>query len=387
MAVRSQKRYEQDMSKITDLDSFIQRRERHEKKIMQLCTELQSPTSTDLKVLVLASVELVATTISTLREKIDILDKRISDVAEEKNVDVELTTLSRQAYALAVQYEELHHALQTYLKLNQLEDSASHLEQDAKDVGFEDIEPDYSKQKALYDAVLGELKGSKKYPDVRNAVEAIRTSLQSVKLHLASKRKAQEDQKSEKERQQKAEEAAEKEKQRQHDLEMAKLTRDSKTTVVTSADSVPKASKPKIRYPKFNGRTLDWQRFWSVFSGLIDQQTDLLNSEKTCLLAEAMEKDKDRQMVLGAAGNSMDYDKAVISLQSLYQCNRAVFAEAHRSFFTENRRIHHNREDLGYLLLLYRDTCTAMDEAKGISRGQLMVQHIKALFDQRVADK
>ena len=77
----------------------------------------------------------------------------------------------------------------------------------------------------------------------------------------------------------------------------AEATPTTPTVVHTTSSRL----KPKL--PTFTGEMLAWKDFWSLFSSVIDAEKSLTNSEKVCLLVEAMGDRESRRLAHEASAN------------------------------------------------------------------------------------
>ena len=67
--------------------------------------------------------------------------------------------------------------------------------------------------------------------------------------------------------------------------------------------------------PKYDGSPLEWRRFLELFTTVIEKDSTLRDSEKTCLLLESMDTPETKELVKAASVGCNSYNTAIKALQ------------------------------------------------------------------------
>ncbi len=100
--------------------------------------------------------------------------------------------------------------------------------------------------------------------------------------------------------------------------------------------------------PKYDGSPLEWRRFSELFTTVIDKDSTLRDSEKTCLLLESMDTPETREVVKAASTGSDSYNAAMKALQRKYGRSRTI-AKEHVKFLSKRSSFGYNRKDLTHI--------------------------------------
>ena len=121
----------------------------------------------------------------------------------------------------------------------------------------------------------------------------------------------------------------------------------STTTIATKPEIVvnSRTSRLKVSLPKYDGSPLEWRRFLELFTTVIEKDSTLRDSEKTCLLLESMDTPETKEVVKAASVGCNSYNTAIKVLQKKYGRPRTI-ANEHIKFLTKRSTFGYNRKDL-----------------------------------------
>ncbi len=124
----------------------------------------------------------------------------------------------------------------------------------------------------------------------------------------------------------------------------------STSTQVTKPEIIvnSRSSRLKVSLPKYDGSPLEWRRFLELFTTVIDKDSTLRDSEKTCLLLESMDTPETREVVKAASTGSDSYNAAMKALQRKYGRSRTI-AKEHVKFLSKRSSFGYNRKDLTHI--------------------------------------
>ena len=92
------------------------------------------------------------------------------------------------------------------------------------------------------------------------------------------------------------------------EVEMSSI---SKTTMSSPEKPCHYSSRVKVPLPKFDGSPLDWKRFLELFTSIIEKDVSLSESEKCCLLTDAMSTPETKELVKAATLGSDGYNQGM----------------------------------------------------------------------------
>ena len=75
---------------------------------------------------------------------------------------------------------------------------------------------------------------------------------------------------------------------------------------------------------KYDGSPLEWRRFLELFTTVIEKDSTLRDSEKTCLLLESMDTPETKEVVKAASVGCNSYNTAIKALQKKYGRPRTI---------------------------------------------------------------
>ena len=132
------------------------------------------------------------------------------------------------------------------------------------------------------------------------------------------------------------------------------VTSTATTTTTAIATSGPGPSLirpniPQLQIPSFTGKSLQWTSFWTLFSAILSGNPGLDQVQKTTYLLAAMSTDEDRAFVAEAAGDTFDYDHAVVSLRERYELKHPIFTTHFRNW-SSDKTINLKRKDISEVI-------------------------------------
>ena len=105
----------------------------------------------------------------------------------------------------------------------------------------------------------------------------------------------------------------------------------------TAREPTQDRSKLEIELPTLSGDPLQWNKFWKLFSRLIDKETDITDEEKTYFLIQSMRDSESETCARSAATYSDSYSSVVEALQRKYDRPRANYILHFKSFLTPRK--------------------------------------------------
>ena len=152
-------------------------------------------------------------------------------------------------------------------------------------------------------------------------------------------------------------------------------------TTITSPSPV-RAPVPQLQILSFSGDPLHWTIFWTLFSMIMSTHLDLPGVHKTTLLIGAMSRHEDVLFVSQAAGETLDYNNAVIALHERHEVKRLIFNE-HFKNWSVDKLISHRSKDISEAISEAKDTINGFLFCRTCTMEHLMA----AKFVSRLTDK
>ena len=134
----------------------------------------------------------------------------------------------------------------------------------------------------------------------------------------------------------------------------------------------PRSSTLSLKLPSFHGDLLKWRDFWALFCSRLEKEPGLTDTDKGCLLVEAMADIKARQRAEAALAHTDTFDKAVLALKRHYEDDRLLFIH-HFDELTQQDTVKETVEDIDRLEDRLRSSIRGMSMANGYSADQMVV--------------
>ena len=135
--------------------------------------------------------------------------------------------------------------------------------------------------------------------------------------------------------------------------------------------------------PTFDGTTIGWKSFWNLFSSKVERAPDLSDADKSCLLLNAFVNPESKSLAQGAIGSTKTFEEALIIIREHYENNRILFRHHYESFH-QAERFSCKVEDIVKLKTEITTAARGMEEAKGFTAGNMMVEAAMDMIDKHL---
>ena len=160
----------------------------------------------------------------------------------------------------------------------------------------------------------------------------------------------------------------------------------STTTIATKPEIVvnSKISRLKVSLPKYDGSPQEWRRFLELFTTVIEKDSTLRDSEKTCLLLESMDTPETKEVVKAVSVACNSYNTAIKALQKKYGRPRTI-ANEHLKFLTKKSTFGYNRKDLTYIYETWSTHIHGLKHTSAYETTNLLAMMLESQFDRELA--
>ena len=160
----------------------------------------------------------------------------------------------------------------------------------------------------------------------------------------------------------------------------------SMTTIATKPEIVvnSRTSRLKVSLPKYDGSPLEWRRFLELFTTVIEKDSTLRDSEKTCLLLESMDTPETKEVVKAASVGCNSYNTAIKALQKKYGRPRTI-ANEHLKFLTKRSTFGYNRKDLTYIYETWSTHIHGLKDISAYETSNILAMMLESQFDRELA--
>ena len=158
----------------------------------------------------------------------------------------------------------------------------------------------------------------------------------------------------------------------------------SKTTMSSPEKPRHYSSRVKVPLPKFDGSPLDWKRFLELFTSIIEKDVSLSESEKCCLLTDAMSTPETKELVEAATLGSDGYNQGIRALCQKYGRERMIFRE-HLQQLTRKKTFGYNAKDMAYTVETWSTHIRGLQDCGAYKATHILATLLESQFDSELA--